>query len=748
MRWRVLLAAGLVGTFLGWLHPWLGAAGLLTLAAAVAATSPTETRAAVWTGWALRVAVAVAGLTFLSLPDSRLDAVTFHREALEYAALPFGEWLSAATYHAQIYPWSLGGLYRVAGASPAVGVALNVLLGTVTVRGVGALADELWNQRAARMAGWVAALFPILVLHSAVMLREAPIQVLLVLGTLGVLRSWGTEPRLRVGAIASWVAAVVLLPALQIGFQFVIPFVLLVVALERTPLLRERRGALVIAGLGAGWLLYRLLVATALPQADLFGFQGLDSVQEAQEVRRFGRTAYPEWLTITGIDDALLLMLPRVAAFLVMPLPWQVERPQDLLGMLDGLLYAALVVPLLRLARHLRRPRLVFVLATAGLVLLVYAMGVSNYGTGIRHRAKFAVLLIALAAGPLAVRTDRVVFWISGLGNGGAERQLSEVAARLRERGRSVSVVAFWGGLHERRLREADVPLLLAGRGASLRARLRALREVSRADTVATLLYAPNLGGRLGRVLFGYRLVTCLRSVQFGSPRRHRLLRRTRGQDDAWTSNSNHAATLLVADGVARAGAGSVVPNGIGPRRMRPEPEGPFTWVCVGRLRREKDHATLLRAWARLPERREARLRIVGAGPLEPELRALARELRVRGSVTFVGAVRDAGPEYDRAHAAVLSSWTESSPNSLLEAMAQGRPVVGTAVGGTPDVVPAAAGLLVPARDPDALAAAMARVMRASPEERREMGRAGRRHVRREHGWDRVVDRWEEVLWP
>jgi glycosyltransferase involved in cell wall biosynthesis len=90
------------------------------------------------------------------------------------------------------------------------------------------------------------------------------------------------------------------------------------------------------------------------------------------------------------------------------------------------------------------------------------------------------------------------------------------------------------------------------------------------------------------------------------------------------------------------------------------------------------------------------------------------------------------------SHLVVLPSYREGLPKALLEALAAGRPVVATDVPGCREVViPDENGLLVPPRDPDALADAMARLIR-DPELRRRYGEAGRRLAEREFSAKRV----------
>jgi glycosyltransferase involved in cell wall biosynthesis len=113
--------------------------------------------------------------------------------------------------------------------------------------------------------------------------------------------------------------------------------------------------------------------------------------------------------------------------------------------------------------------------------------------------------------------------------------------------------------------------------------------------------------------------------------------------------------------------------------------------LAVGRLSREKDHETLLRAVRRVGERSGGAVRprvlLVGDGPERGRLVELAAELGISSAVLFVGHVPDPAPYYAAADAVALTSRSEGSPNALLEAMAAGKPVIATAVGGVPEIV-------------------------------------------------------------
>ena len=105
---------------------------------------------------------------------------------------------------------------------------------------------------------------------------------------------------------------------------------------------------------------------------------------------------------------------------------------------------------------------------------------------------------------------------------------------------------------------------------------------------------------------------------------------------------------------------------------------GPPVFVSAGRLVPQKDHATLLRAFARAVRVRPARLLILGHGPLRPELERLAADLGIAEHVRFAGFVVNPLPYFRRACALVLSSRYEGSGNVLIEAMACGTPAIST----------------------------------------------------------------------
>jgi glycosyltransferase involved in cell wall biosynthesis len=166
------------------------------------------------------------------------------------------------------------------------------------------------------------------------------------------------------------------------------------------------------------------------------------------------------------------------------------------------------------------------------------------------------------------------------------------------------------------------------------------------------------------------------------------------------------------------------------------------TVVCVAKFRPEKGHTVLLAAFDLV--RRQvpgARLRLVGDGELEPELRADVAARGLDGMVEFTGAVPEIWSVLATAHVFALPSLSEAFGIAATEAMAAGLPVVASDVGGLPELVtPGVTGELFPPGDHEALADHLTRLLR-SPALRERMGRAAR-ETAQAHSMERSVDRY------
>jgi len=169
--------------------------------------------------------------------------------------------------------------------------------------------------------------------------------------------------------------------------------------------------------------------------------------------------------------------------------------------------------------------------------------------------------------------------------------------------------------------------------------------------------------------------------------------------------------------------------------------------LSAGRLSEQKGFDVLIRAAAELRSRRsDFVVLIAGDGDLEDALRGQAAALELDDAVQLVGFLSPLTPAIRDATVFALASRYEGMPTVLLEAMSVGTPVVATAVSGVPELIPEARfGLLVPADDAPALAAAIERLL-DDPVLARHMAEAAQERVLAEFSTETMIDRIEALF--
>ena len=353
---------------------------------------------------------------------------------------------------------------------------------------------------------------------------------------------------------------------------------------------------------------------------------------------------------------------------------------------------------------------------------------------------------------PLESTAMRISLVLGTLAVGGTERQVVRLALELQDLGHDVEVLCIAsGGPLSARLERAGVPWQAFGwvglwwRGPDGRRRpsvawaqirkLFALRRHlrrRRPDVCHTFLFWGNAIGIpvafLARVPVRVSGRRSLVRDEFHFSRslsRWLVTRLVNGLSKAIVANAQMIARDVIQSEHPRAGKVRAITNGVDipPSRSDPGVEPPVG-VTVANFRAIKGHEDLLHALALIVE--PPRVCLVGDGDDRPRMESLARELRVAGTVEFLGALADLSPVYLQAQFAVLSSLGEGLPNVVLEAMACGLPVIATDVGGTPELVEdGVTGFLVPPGEPAALAAALVRLA-GDPDLRTRLGAAGR----------------------
>ncbi len=243
-------------------------------------------------------------------------------------------------------------------------------------------------------------------------------------------------------------------------------------------------------------------------------------------------------------------------------------------------------------------------------------------------------------------------------------------------------------------------------------------------------------------------------SADTSPPNRLALEEQLCGSVDHVIATCTDEVTELQAMGLPEPSA-TVIPCGVDTDLFRPGPrsaDSPKRLLMVGRLVPRKGGEDLVRALADVPH---TELLIAGGPPADaldadPEvarLRHTAAAVGVAHRVHFLGRIghEDMPALYGSSHVVACVPWYEPFGIVPLEAMACGRPVVGSAVGGLLDtVLPGITGDLVPPRDPDRLALVLRNLL-ADDGRRDRYGKAGRQRARRTYRWARIAKETERV---
>jgi len=357
----------------------------------------------------------------------------------------------------------------------------------------------------------------------------------------------------------------------------------------------------------------------------------------------------------------------------------------------------------------------------------------------------------------------RIVYVLTSLGMGGAERVVLALAGRMAQRGHTVALLVVRPPVAEQwptalpvvhlEMRRSPMSVLIG-----LERGRRFLREF-RPDLLHSHSFHANLVTRLLKALAPPRVVSTVHNVYEGGWARMLAYRLTDGLACRTAFVSQAAADRFVRLKAVPLRKSVVLTNGIDAAEFAPSAErreamraemsadAGFIWFTAGRIAPAKDYPNLLRAFALLrASRADARLWIAGeaSGRESSEVRGLAAELGLQESIRWLGLRRDLPALLDAADGFVLASAWEGMPLALGEAMAMEKPVVATDVGGVRELV-GDTGAMVPPKDPGALARAMLEQMLSAPQDRLALGLAARSRIQGSFSMDAKADEWEAL---
>lgn len=353
-------------------------------------------------------------------------------------------------------------------------------------------------------------------------------------------------------------------------------------------------------------------------------------------------------------------------------------------------------------------------------------------------------------------RRVRILFVITGLGVGGAERQVVDLADKLAQLGHQVRIVYLTGevlvkpssaDVQVEPVRMSRTPLGLVRGVLGLRRSIRQFRP----DVVHSHMVHANLLARITRLVQPMtRLVCTAHNSNEGGKLRMLLYRYTDFLADLSTNVSEAAVEAFLKLGAAKPGRMVTVYNGIDLTRFHASPvsqavvTGPLKLLAVGRFHPQKDYPSLIEAVDILRHDEscpEFQLEIAGDGPERSQIEEMVESKRLGDCIKLLG-VRDDVPDLmQKADIFVLSSAYEGFGLVVAEAMACEKIVVATDCGGVKEVL-GGNGFLVPPRSPDSLAHSLRKALAMDEAEARAMGQRARKHVETVFGLNVIAGQW------
>ena len=346
--------------------------------------------------------VLVSQHEFFSLPDSEADAYIFELKAREFSRnYGFSVVYNFFVLDSLLISRIISIFYTFFGESKMMAQSISVALGTISVYLVYYLSLILWDSRTAKKAAWLTAIFPTLVLYSSLTLRETYIVFFLLIGLIGIAKFIKKKTATSfLQIIFSFYMLIFFHGAAAFGgFIFLFYLSLTLVKNQLIQLFKLK------INIFSFIFIFLLSIPVILFLTDSFNIPYLPSLYDLSSIvfkANLGindLASYPSWLKIESNTELFTKIIPKFFYFLYSPFIWNIKSIYHIAGLLDGILYVILTIYVIKNWNSIRvNPAASFFITLFIVYAMIHGLGVGNFGTGIRHRSKFVVILIILAA--------------------------------------------------------------------------------------------------------------------------------------------------------------------------------------------------------------------------------------------------------------------------------------------------------------------------------------------------------------
>ena len=345
------------------------------------------------------------------LPDGNMDAKNFEQFAWDHSQGDFiNNFSNYLRPDAYFLSFMLAVPYYLFGRSILLVQSLSILFGIGCVFLGWLVAKKLWDNSIAIKVAWSIALFPSIISYSVLTMREVYISFFLLLAIYGIVNWIRLNNFKSIFVIfTGFIGATFFHGPLILGL-FIFLLIITLDNLKKTFKLimngRINLKILTLIILSSFILGLYLTNKIDIPYIQTFD-RSIDPIFLKNTVINLkvkGDAAYPEWTKIDSNVEFFYKIPLRSLYFIFSPFPWDISKPSHVIGVLDSFLYMTLVY-LIFLNRKViwKDPALRMILIILLSYIVIFGVGVGNFGSGIRHRSKFAIEFILLAA-PLIPR--------------------------------------------------------------------------------------------------------------------------------------------------------------------------------------------------------------------------------------------------------------------------------------------------------------------------------------------------------
>ena len=354
---------------------------------------------------AVRVFVLLIGHYLITLPDSTKDALSFESYAFSLSKDGFFSVMEKYPGPSpRFISWLIAIPYSLIGRSMLMAKSMTLFFGVGSVFLSWKVTQKLWGNKIANNVGWIMALFPSLILYSALTLREVYVSFFLIVAFYGIV-DWSKTKDLKSIALTlfGFTGATFFHGATFLGAMIFVGVITLITLNDFIKSIKYFRISVVNVFLLLILCYVLLLYFTNQISVPYLGnleyLIDIEVITNKSVVNVAGVAAYPEWTKAKNISELIYKIPIRGVYFVFAPFPWNVTQTRHIIGMLDGLLYMSLAFIILMNIKKIWSNftlRIIFIILIS--YIAIFSIGVGNFGTGIRHRSKFAFIFIFLAA--------------------------------------------------------------------------------------------------------------------------------------------------------------------------------------------------------------------------------------------------------------------------------------------------------------------------------------------------------------